>query len=199
LAGAHNPRSKARKLERLTIPTGANLRLAVVADTHSKPHPRVGELLRSLGPHAVLHAGDIGELRVLHALRELCPVLAVRGNIDSPVGNVPDVLVLELSRASVPALRILLTHIALDGPTLRADAVRLARAEEASLIVCGHSHVPFIGQDRGLTVFNPGSAGPRRFSLPIVLGLMEVSERDVRMSHIDCETGLPWHPPKMRA
>lgn len=61
-------------------------------------------------------------------------------------------------------------HIAVYGPEVRADAARLAVASEAQLIVCGHSHVSFIGRDRGLTVFNPGSIGPRRMHLPILFG-----------------------------
>ena len=80
------------------------------------------------------------------------------------------------------------------GPRLRADVARIARAEDASLVVCGHSHVPFAASDRGITVFNPGSVGPRRFQLPIVLGVIDVSAKGVSVFHIDCETGLPWKP-----
>jgi predicted phosphodiesterase len=97
--------------------------------------------------------------------------------------------------AGAPRLRILLTHIAVAGPRLRAEVARMARAEGASLVVCGHSHVPFIGRDRDLTVFNPGSIGPRRFQLPIVLGTIAITPQAVRLAHIDCETGRPWTPP----
>jgi hypothetical protein len=55
--------------------------------------------------------------------------------------------------------------------------------------------VPFIGQEEDLTVFNPGSAGPRRFGLPILFGTIDVSASGVRLAHIDCETGQPWSPP----
>ena len=90
-----------------------------------------------------------------------------------------------------------LVHIAVNGPKLRADAARIARAEHATLVVCGHSHVPFIAEERGLTVFNPGSIGPRRFSLPIVFGTLELGPRPrgVRLAHVDCETGARWLPP----
>ena len=87
------------------------------------------------------------------------------------------------------ALRILLTHIAVNGPKLRADVVRMAKHADASMVVCGHSHVPFIGEDRGLVMFNPGSAGPRRFSLPILFGTLDFGPEGVRLTHIDCETG----------
>jgi predicted phosphodiesterase len=90
---------------------------------------------------------------------------------------------------------VLLIHIAVDGPRLRADVARMARAEGATLVVCGHSHVPFIGGDKGLTVFNPGSIGPRRFHLPIVFGTIEFAPTGVRLAHIDAETGQPWSPP----
>jgi len=105
------------------------------------------------------------------------------------------VLTLDLVRGQQLKVRILLLHIAVAGPRLRADAARLARAEAATLVVCGHSHVPFLGQERGLTVFNPGSCGPRRFHLPIVFGLVELGATAVHLRHYDCETGQVWSPP----
>ncbi|HEX5658313.1 MAG TPA: metallophosphoesterase family protein, partial [Polyangiales bacterium] len=64
----------------------------------------------------------------------------------------------------------------------------------ARLIICGHSHVPFIGRDKGLTVFNPGSVGPRRMRLPIVFGVLEITSGKLSLRHIDCETGRDWTP-----
>ena len=61
--------------------------------------------------------------------------------------------------------------------------------------MCGHSHVPFIGTDRGLAMFNPGSIGPRRFHLPIVFGTIAISPARVHLAHHDCATGAPWSPP----
>jgi putative phosphoesterase len=177
-----------------TRPDGT-LRLGVVADTHSHPHPATLDLLRAQAPDAILHAGDIGELEVLDQLATVAPVHAVRGNIDERARNLPDVLTIDVRRGDELALRILLTHIAVNGPKLRADVVRTAKAAEASLVVCGHSHVPFIGEDRGLVMFNPGSAGPRRFSLPILLGTIDLSPGGIRLTHIDCESGERWTPP----
>jgi len=170
-------------------------RFAVVADTHSKPHPATAERIRELAPDVILHAGDIGELSVLDQLAELAPVFAVRGNIDVKTSKVPDVVTLELMDGERMKLRILLLHIAVYGPKLRAEVARLATSERASLVVCGHSHVPFIGKDRGLTLFNPGSIGPRRFQLPILLGTIDVSRESARLTHVDCETGKVWLPP----
>ena len=176
-----------RKSATLPLRGGEALRLAVVADTHSQPHPDALAHLRALGPDAILHAGDIGELEVLDGLATVAPVLAVRGNIDTRADALPDVLVLDLVGGD-RGLRILLLHIGVNGPRLRAEVARLARAERASLVVCGHSHVPFIGRDGDLTVFNPGSVGPRRFQLPIVFGTMEITPAGVRLGHVDCKT-----------
>jgi putative phosphoesterase len=172
------------------ISAGDSVRLAAVADTHSRPHGQTLERLRALEPAAILHGGDIGDLDVLDALGEVAPVYAVRGNIDTRANDLPDVLTIDIG-----ALRILLTHIAVYGPRLRGEIAQLARAEKAQLVVCGHSHVPFIGLDKGITVFNPGSVGPRRFSLPICLGTIDISPAGVKLQHIDCETGQRWLPP----
>ena len=170
------------------------LRLAVVADTHSQPHPAAAGHLAALRPDAILHGGDIGDLEVLARLAEVAPVFAVRGNIDVHAPSLPDVLTLDVV-GGPRGLRILVTHIAVHGPKLRADVAQLARSQGAGLVVCGHSHVPFIGRDRDLTVFNPGSIGPRRFHLPIVFGTIDVGPSGVRLAHVDCETGLAWSPP----
>ena len=170
-------------------------RFAVVADTHSKPHPATEERIRELEPDVILHAGDIGELEVLARLAELAPVFAVRGNIDVQTSQVPDVVTLELMDGERMKLRLLLLHIAVYGPKLRSEVARLAHSERASLVVCGHSHVPFIGRDRGITLFNPGSIGPRRFQLPIMLGTIDISRESAKLTHIDCETGKTWLPP----
>ena len=170
-------------------------RFAVVADTHSKPHPATAPRIRELAPDAILHAGDIGDLEVLERLAELAPVFAVRGNIDARTNQVPDILTLELMDGERMKLRLLLLHIAVYGPKLRAEVARLAASERASLVVCGHSHVPFIGRDRGVTLFNPGSIGPRRFQLPILFGTIDISRESAKLTHFDCETGKPWLPP----
>jgi uncharacterized protein len=178
-----------------TDPAQEPLCVVVVADTHSKPHERAHGLIAALRPHAILHAGDVGDLTVLDDLAAIAPVFAVRGNIDERMSDVPDVLVLDIVTGSTARLSILLFHIGLAGPRVRADAARLFREEKASLLVCGHSHVPFLGLDRGIPVFNPGSIGPRRFLLPIVFGVIEVPRiGSVRMHHVSCETGVRWMP-----
>jgi putative phosphoesterase len=182
-----------RRTASVPVAAGSSTRLAVVADTHSQPHPATAARLAEIAPDAILHAGDVGDLAVLDRLAKLAPVYAVRGNIDTHAPDLPDVLVLDL--AAPAPLRILMTHIAVYGAKLRAEVARMAKAEGAQLVVCGHTHVPFIGTDRGLTVFNPGSIGPRRFALPIVLGTLDLTPAGVRLAHIDAATGRLWLPP----
>jgi uncharacterized protein len=177
----------------IPVPAGGSVRLAAVSDTHSKPHPATVTRLTEIAPDAILHGGDIGDLAVLDELARIAPVYAVRGNIDTHARDVPDALVLDIDTAA--PVRILMTHIAVYGPKLRAPVVRMAKAESATLVVCGHSHVPFIGTDRGITVFNPGSIGPRRFTLPIVFGTIDITPSGVRLAHVDVETGATWLPP----
>jgi putative phosphoesterase len=181
--------------------TDGGIRLAVIADTHSRPHPNSFRLVEAARPDAILHAGDIGDTSVLEQFRELAPVFAVRGNIDGRGPELPDLLELDLTTREATEARetrgfkILLVHIGVNGPRLRADAARWAKQRGAELVVCGHSHVPFIGRDRGFGIFNPGSIGPRRFSLPIVFGICELSAGKLQMWHVDCESGDRWLPP----
>jgi putative phosphoesterase len=207
-ARARGPRP-ARRSASLALRGDGTLTIACVADTHSQPHAAIAERLAAIAPDAILHAGDIGDPAVIAGLAATAPVFAVRGNIDTR-SAFPDVLTLDVvapgdpgdpdadstdGPGGVPRLRIYLTHIAVAGPRLRGDVARAARAERAQLVVCGHSHVPFIGRERELTVFNPGSIGPRRFHLPIVFGTIAITPQAVRLAHVDCETGQPWLPP----
>lgn len=194
---------RVRREARIPVRSDGTLRLAAVADTHSRPHPSAGTHLASLRPDAILHAGDIGDLAVLDQLAQVAPVLAVRGNIDTRAHGLPDVLLVDVHADTGTGagqhgwkLRILVIHIAVAGPRLRGEVARMARAEGASLIVCGHSHVPFMGRDRDLTFFNPGSVGPKRFHLPILFGTIEVTPSGVQLFHFDCETGQRWTPPR---
>jgi putative phosphoesterase len=175
-------------------PGQGRLRLVVVADTHGNPHPGSAALITAERPDAIVHAGDIGDLSVLTELEKIAPVHAVRGNIDVRVERIPEALTLTVEVPGRSPLRVLVVHIGVIGPKLRGEVAALAKNEGASLVVCGHSHVPFIGRDKGIAVFNPGSVGPRRFALPIVFGVMEVDASGVKLRHVDCETGKTWAP-----
>jgi putative phosphoesterase len=180
--------------EVVRLPVDRDVDVVVVADTHGHPHPGARAIIHALAPQLILHAGDIGDLSVLDGLRELAPLLAVRGNVDVRARTLPDVLDIELVAGERRPLKVLLTHIAVYGPKLHAEVARQAQACGASLVVCGHSHVPFIGRDKGLTVFNPGSIGPRRFQLPITLGVLRLGPSGISLRHVSCETGQTWSP-----
>lgn len=181
----------------ISLREDGGLRIVLVADTHSDPHPKSMQFIAACQPDVILHAGDIGDLAVLDQLAKIAPLVAVRGNIDERLTELPDAITIDLrtpGELSASAMKILLMHIAVYGPKIRADAALLARQGGATLILCGHSHVPFIGKDRGLVVFNPGSIGPRRFLLPIVFGLIEIKDGKMTMEHRSCETGERWQP-----
>jgi hypothetical protein len=168
----------------------------VVSDTHSKPHPDLLAQLEAAAPHAILNAGDIGDLAVLEPFAALAPLVVVRGNIDARATHLPDVVDLRVQWGA-QELGIVLTHIAVRGPRLRADARRLASRHRADVLVCGHSHVPLIARDGQVAVFNPGSVGPRRFMLPITWGVLDFGARGLSFRHMDCETGERWQPPQV--
>lgn len=182
-------------VERATVRLRADqtLTAGIVSDTHSKPDERALTQLATLRPDVILHGGDVGDPGVLRALETIAPVRAVRGNIDER-SDLPDGLVLTFEGNGGVALSCFLTHVAVAGPRIRADAARRARAERCGLIVCGHSHVPFLGREQGLVVFNPGSIGPRRFTLPILYGVLRLTASAVTLEHVDCETGRAWQP-----
>ena len=176
------------------MPPDRDFNVVVVADTHGQPHPKTRAVIEQLAPDVILHGGDIGDLSVLDRLRALAPLYAVRGNIDGRAPALADSMDIELMSGERSVLKLLLIHIAVYGPKLRAEVARLATTHQARLVVCGHSHVPFMGRDKGITLFNPGSIGPRRFNLPITLGVLQVGTSGISLRHVSCETGQTWLP-----
>jgi putative phosphoesterase len=126
----------------------------VISDTHGLIRPEALEALK--GVDAILHAGDIGGAHVIEALGQIAPVTFVRGNNDDDNGY-------EIVHVSIGGRRILLTHI------FREELLQ----EDTDVIVFGHSHRPHNEVVNGVLLFNPGSAGPRRFKLPVTVGIIE--------------------------
>ncbi|TFZ05251.1 metallophosphoesterase [Ramlibacter henchirensis] len=137
-------------------------RIGLISDTHSLLRPPVLEFLR--GSDLILHAGDICDAKVLQELGQIAPVKAVRGNNDW--GPWADRLE-EAELVTVEGVGIFVLHDL-------ADLPRHARARAARVVVSGHSHKPVVQEREGVLFVNPGSAGPRRFKLPIAAGELHV-------------------------
>jgi putative phosphoesterase len=138
------------------------VRLGLVADLHGRFDPLLPKVLA--GTERILVAGDIVDESLLAALARIAPIEAVRGNNDHvpALRQLPEFLVLEAA-----GHRILMVHDRND----RRLAIQIAR-HTPDLVVVGHSHRPLLERQGGLLVVNPGSAGPRRFSLPRTAGTM---------------------------
>jgi len=169
-------------------------KVVVVADSHGRMTPETAALIRDQVPSVILHAGDLGSLEVLDSLSEIATTVVVRGNIDPRSSGLPDVVDVDLVSADGATLRALLVHIGLARTRLQPAIRRMAAEHEAQLVVCGHSHVPWMGRDGELTVLNPGSIGPRRFSLPVTFAVIEIAASGANLWHVDCATGARWQP-----
>jgi putative phosphoesterase len=156
--------------------------VGVISDTHGLLREQARAALA--GCDVVLHAGDIGGPDVIEALQQIAPVFAVRGNVDGGWARLlPERRRLDLAGASV----LLLHDRALVGASpFAADEAPAAAARSSSaspgqrVIVFGHSHQPLAETRGGVLWFNPGSAGPRRFALPVSVGRLSIEGGRVR-------------------
>ena len=142
-------------------------RIGIISDTHGLLRPEAERALT--GVEHIIHAGDIGRPEIIDALRRIAPVTAIRGNVDNGewAREYPDTNLVRLAGKSIYVLH--------DVKTLRAD-----RGAGMDVIVSGHSHVPKIDTVGGVLYLNPGSAGPRRFKLPITLATLEIGPEGIR-------------------
>ena len=142
--------------------------IGVISDTHGLLRAEAVETLR--GAERILHAGDVGAPAVLEGLRKLAPVTVVRGNVDRGAWarGIPQSEVVEIGGISIYMLHILAE---LD---LKPDVAGFAA------VIYGHSHEPASEVRNGVLYFNPGSAGPRRFKLPVTVGKLVIKGGVVR-------------------
>ena len=149
--------------------------IGILSDTHGLLRPEACE--RLAGVDHIIHAGDIGRPEVISGLRELAPTTAIRGNVDTGewTADYPDTARLTLGGRSIYVLHNV-NELDLDAPAAGIDVV-----------VSGHSHRPKIETVGGVLYLNPGSAGPRRFTLPIALATLELTGDALRprIHHID--------------
>ncbi len=138
------------------------MKIGVVSDTHGLLRPEVLPALR--GVDHILHLGDVGNKNILESLAEIAPVNAIRGNIDKTgaCSRLPETEVFLFE-----GHYLYLLH---DIGALHLDPA----AARFSAVLYGHSHKPKIERRKGVLYFNPGSCGPRRFELPVTIGMMTV-------------------------
>jgi uncharacterized protein len=140
------------------------MKIGVVSDTHGMLRPEVLPLLA--GSDHILHLGDVGDPEILGALVKIAPVTAIRGNIDThgPCAKLPETEV-----ATLAGLHFYMLH---DVQRLDLDPA----AAGFAAVLYGHSHKPEIQWKKGVLYLNPGSCGPRRFSLPITCAQIQIKE-----------------------
>jgi putative phosphoesterase len=147
--------------------------IGIISDTHGLVRPEALEALK--GVEMILHAGDIGNQEVLDTLNQIAPVVAVRGNNDKGewAQSLPDWEVVEAGDVSIYMLHDLKEiDISPSGGGFR-------------VVVSGHSHKPSVAEERGVLYVNPGSAGPRRFTLPVSLAHLHVLGDEVQAKLIE--------------
>lgn len=142
--------------------------IGVISDTHGLLRPEALAVLR--GSEHIIHAGDVGAPEILEQLAAIAAVTAIRGNIDKApwARKLPETEVVEVGVISIYVLH---------------DLAQMDLKPEAAgftVVISGHSHVPGQEMSAGVLYFNPGSAGPRRFKLPVTVGKLIVDGRTVR-------------------
>ncbi|MEN3366697.1 MAG: uncharacterized protein V7606_3971 [Burkholderiales bacterium] len=140
------------------------IRIGLISDTHGLLRPEARVALR--GVDRIIHAGDICKQEVLEQLAQIAPVVAVRGNNDKGgwAESLKEAVTMEIGGVKV--------HVIHDLQELQPEP----KAAGIQVVISGHSHKPAVKMDRGVLFVNPGSAGPRRFKLPISLGFLEIAD-----------------------
>ena len=147
--------------------------IGVISDTHGLLRPEALAALR--GSELIIHAGDVGRAGTLEPLAEIAPVRAVRGNVDRGAWakDLPEREIVEIEQHLIYVLH--------DVGELEFEP----HAAGFHAVICGHSHRPRIETKAGVLYFNPGSAGPRRFDLPITVGELRISGGKLQASIIE--------------
>ena len=155
------------------------MKIGVISDTHGLLRPEAEQ--RLAGIDHIIHAGDIGRLEVIERLSRIAPVIAIRGNVDTAdwAARYPDTKTIKLGGRVI--------HVLHDVHDLKLDPV----SEGIDVIISGHSHQPGIKTVDGVLYLNPGSAGPRRFSLPITVAMLEVTKSGIHPVICELDVAKP--------
>lgn len=144
------------------------MKLGIISDTHGLLRPEVAPALH--GVDQILHLGDVGKISILDELAKIAPVTAVRGNVDreGACGKLPETEVVLVEDSVRGGRYIYMLH---DLKALHLDPA----AAKFAAVLHGHTHVPNFYTKKGVLYFNPGSCGPRRFELPVTVGLLTIT------------------------
>lgn len=157
--------------------TGKFTKIGLISDTHGLMRP---EALRALeGSELIIHAGDVGNPEIISALQAIAPVVAIRGNVDVEPWTT-DLHETEVVEADAATFYVLHDVHALD---LRPEAAGF------DIVVSGHSHKPSRTERDGILYINPGSAGPRRFNLPVTVVRLDLSRTPWEVEFVDLSNG----------
>ncbi|HJS67318.1 MAG TPA: metallophosphoesterase family protein [Nitrospiraceae bacterium] len=163
------------------------IRIGVIADTHGLFDPAIRRHFK--GVDHILHAGDIGDRSVIEQLEQIAPVTAVSGNVDH---DQQDILSSE-AMLELTGRRIVVRHILYEGGRMTKEGRAFLERKQPDICIFGHTHQPKAEWFGKTLLFNPGSAGPKRFTLPRGIGLLHLCAAEVtpqlislpdRMSHI---------------
>ena len=170
------PLNTSEKIQKST-PNAVPRRIGLISDTHGLLREEALQALH--GSDLIIHAGDVGDSNILEVLRKIAPVVAVRGNVDTEewAKSLPETAVVETGDVNVYVLH--------DVNALDLDP----EAAGFQIVVSGHSHKPGQTERKGVTYVNPGSAGPRRFHLPITVARLDLAVRPWRVEFLDLEKG----------
>jgi putative phosphoesterase len=160
-------------------------RIGVVSDTHGRLDKAV--LTHLQGVDRIIHAGDIGDEEILWELEAIAPVIAVKGNNDAESLCVPAERLAVFDEAN-----IFVVHQFAEAEKLTEKQRNLIENRMFDVVVFGHSHKPYQGQWRGTLLFNPGSAGPKRFSLPRSLGFLEIENGEINSRIVELQDAPDW-------
>ena len=144
------------------------MRLGIISDTHGMFDDSVTSVFA--GVDQIIHAGDIGKIEVISRLEEIAPVVAVEGNNDW-FGTFPTERIEEFA-----GQRVMIRHIFGELHQIEEEDRRLVERLQPHVVIFGHSHRPYKEMLGRTMLFNPGSAGPRRFKLPRTVGIMTLDQ-----------------------
>ena len=149
-------------------------KVGIISDTHGLFRPQIKEKFADCD--VIVHGGDIGNISVIHSLEEIAPVTAVYGNIDQGL------LCKKYDKTEVFEFNDFLIYIIHDLQQLKVES----KSADIDIIVFCHSHQPYHKYKNGVLYINPGSAGPKRFELPISAAVLEIDKKnEININYLD--------------